>query len=350
MKFKTLAFLILIMTPFIMTTKGQFILAAPNTEKEYVILFDESHGQYFNSTLMKSALSAINDSLNVRFIFFNESKFNSTNLQGVDLVIIGNPGIYKNYNLSSEEVEVIQDYVEAGGSLFLLANPLSSDTNITGHVSSFNDILSARLSKLSSARFRTGLDKSSTVIMDDYHNKYNNESFLSIVNYNTSDNEFLEKNKIFEQTSKVENLTVYSTAISFDRPEKENAIGRTEITSYALEKDGSIVQDMINGFLVWLFAKEIGNARIVLSGSTIMFSDLLINENQKFINEDQNKELWLNLINWLLHITPYEEKNPIAMPFYSLVLLALGFAAVVFIIALLLYSYKKQKKINIKVK
>ncbi|MHA1302592.1 MAG: hypothetical protein ACTSPI_02675, partial [Candidatus Heimdallarchaeaceae archaeon] len=149
---------------------------------------------------------------------------------------------------------------------------------------------------------------------------------------------------------KVENLTLYSSSISLGSDNEKYAIGRTSLTSYSLEKDGNIFQDTIKGFLTWLFAKEIEQSRIIISGSTIMFSDLNITENQKFIDEAQNKDLWLNLIYWLLHITPYEEQNPIAMPFYALVLISLGVALTAFVTAIIVYKYRQLRRISIKVK
>ncbi len=350
MKFNTIAILTLIITSFVIGSSFGQVIAENNNE--YVILFDESHGQYFNRTLMKTALEAINTTIkNVRFIFNNDTSFNSTNLQGINLVIIGNPGEYSKYNLSSSEIEALQDYVERGGSVFLLSNPLTSDNNITGHPSSFNNLLGARTNRLTTARISTqsGLPSEATVIMDDFNYLYNNESYVSIKDYSLNTT-FLDENKLFSQTNMIKNITLFSTAISIDRSEEQYAIGRTNHTSYLMGADGSISQDMVEGFLTWLFAKQIGNSRLAISGSTIMFSDLNITSTMTFINEAQNKQLWLNIINWLLHITPYEEEKPIAIPFFELIIIAVVLAITSFIISIILYKYKQLKLKNLKIK
>ena len=56
-------------------------------DEELVILFDEAHGQWFNTGRMQTVVNMINRSLRTS-MFVNKSPFNATNLMGVDIVII----------------------------------------------------------------------------------------------------------------------------------------------------------------------------------------------------------------------------------------------------------------------
>ena len=102
------------------------------TTLEFTILFDEAHGQYFNRSLMEGALNELNNlipennetEIEIQLLF-QQSDFNSTNLQGIDLLIITNPGLQEEDIFLPSEIEAILDFVELGGSLFLLSNPLT---------------------------------------------------------------------------------------------------------------------------------------------------------------------------------------------------------------------------------
>lgn len=327
-------------------------ISAINANETYVIMFDEAHGQYFNSTMMKSALDALNNlssglsEIQVEIIFNKGSRFNSTNLQGVDLLIITNPGINESSEFSSDEIDAILDYVELGGSLFLLSNPLTHDENITGHASILNSILSGRDNLLTTARIRTGTNIThSSVILDDFNHVYGNESY---VHYTTFDS---NNHTIFNQEYKIQNITLYSTSIEMGNEDEKYAIGRTLQTAYSVDEEYEIFRDPIKNYLTWLFAKEIGDSRLVISGSTIMFSDMYITENHPWINEEQNLQLWKNIILWLLKITPHEE--PIVFPvlsfgYFAVIVVVISF--IIFGVSIITYKlYEKRKeKISIK--
>ena len=340
----------------------------PTTEKqilEYVVLFDESHGQYFNRTLMSAALDSltnmtVNDpevEIKIDILFQEDGEsFNSTNLQGIDLLIITNPGINDDDVITSSERSAILDFVELGGSLFLLCNPLTHNENITGHTSSFNNLLSARDNQMTSARFSSSPDQAhSQVIIDDFNSTYGNDSFITLNEYNNTNTIFERRIDYFWQEIGIDNVTIYSTPITLgnERPDDNDdkvELGKTPFTSYSVDEDYTIFRDPGNGFLAWLLSKDLGNSRLVMSGSTIMFSDSIISGNSTWIEENQNFDLWNNLILWLLEYTPHPVRNPPAIwVFENYALIVAAFSIVIFGISVFIYKYRSKKRTTIKI-
>lgn len=331
---------------------------------DYVILYDEFHGQFFNRTLMKTALESLSNitiqdpevEIRIKVLFQNETSFNSTNLQGVDLLIISNPGIEEGNELSSAEREAILDYVELGGSLFLLCNPLTLNENITGHTATLNNLLSERSNRLTSARFSSSPDQThSQVIIDDFNSTYGNDSFITLNEYNITKNILTQQIDYFWQEVEIDNVTIYSTPITLgnERPDDDNdnvELAKTPFTSYSVDYDYKIFRDPGNGFLTWLLSKDLGNSRLVLSGSTIMFSDYEIIDNSTWIEQNQNLDLWNNLILWLLEYTPHPVRNPPAIwVFENYALVVAAFSLVIFGISVFVYKYRNKRRTLIKI-
>lgn len=362
MKNRTLVFLLLCLVtvtnvPYIYDISGQQTL-------NYVILFDESHGQVFNRTFMDAALSSLTNitiedpdtELVIELLFQVESRFNSTNLQGVDLLIFTNPGLGEDDSLDQTEKDAILDYMELGGSLFLLCNPLTQQDNITGHPTTMNELLNERDNWLTSARFMFGANQSlSRVIVDDFNSTYGNATHVTFNEYNSTKTIFNENIDFFWQETKINNVTIYSDSISLGNERLEDEllekivqVGKTPITSYAINEEYDIFRDPTNGFLTWLFAKKTRGTRLVMSGSTIMFSDLEIVENSTWIEQNQNLELWNNLILWLLEYTPHLERDPPAIwVFENYALLVFALSAVIFGISIVVFKYRNKRRTTV---
>ncbi len=313
--------------------------------REFVILFDEYHGQFFNRTHMNTALQAINESMNVRILFQTDSPFNETNLQGIDLIIITNPGSFDKYNLTITETNSILEYMRLGGSLFVLSNPLMQDKDMTGKPHTLNNgLLNAGNNYLGSMRFREK-NFNSSVLVDDFNNFLGNETYIKIDEY-----EF--NHTIFKQKEEVSDLLIYSSSIATGNENELNAIGRTPSTTYDLDSDGAFLYPT-NDFLTWFFAKELNKkSRFALSGSTIMFSDIEIKDSSTWISQRDNLKLWKNTIDWLLGITPQKERLIIVIPTFGYLSIAvIGFSLSVFGISILVYIIKdKNRKKTISVK
>ncbi len=345
---------IIIISIITLTNNTLLYNVVSNSTTDYVIMFDESHGQYFNRTLMTTAIDSINelssytdDDISVEILYQTESDFNSTNLQGVDLLIFTNPGFEEEDNLSPAEIEALLDYVELGGSLFLLCNPLTHDDNITGHPTSINDLLAGREDRLTSARVRATANVSNAdVILDDFQGIYGNDSFVSLdltdINANYT---------IYKQEELVNSTTIYSSPLILGNEEPIVSVGRTPITSYTVNDEYNMFRDLVHGFLTWLIAKVYSDSRMILSGSTIMFSDLEIADGTKWVEQSDNLVLWKNIVLWLLRYTPHLERAPPRIwLFRNYALIVVVFSIVVFSSAFLMYQIKKKRKSTVKLK
>jgi hypothetical protein len=323
---------------------------------EYVIMYDEYHGQFFDRELMSTALSSLDElviynneteervDIKIKLVYNNETEFNSTNLQGVDLLIMANPGFEEEDNLLPSERLAILDFMELGGSLFALCNPLSYNENVTGNPVAINALLNERDSALTTARIRTSAITNSTVLVDDFFHAYENNTFLSLKNYES-------EHTIFEQEVEISNLTVYSASIELGNELREEAIGRTLETTYSIDESYHIFRDPATGFLTWLLAQTMGDSRFVISGSTIMFSDFEIVKDEKWIDQEQNLDLWKNTLLWLLKYTPHPELPTLPLlPFWSYALIVVGVSVVIFGLSVLLYRYRINKKTEFKAK
>ena len=323
---------------------------------DFVIMYDEYHGQFFDRELMSKALDSLNElviynneteervDINIELIFNNETEFNSTNLQGVDLLIMTNPGFEEENNLLLSERLAILDFMELGGSLFALCNPLSYNKNITGNPVPLNALLNERDSSLTTARIRTSTIANSTVLVDDFSHVYENNTFISLENYEG-------EHTIFEQETTISNLTLYAGSIELGNVDSKYAIGRTLETTYSIDESYNIFRDPLTGFLTWFLAQSVDNSRFVLSGSTIMFSDLDIISGEKWIDQEQNLDLWKNTILWLLRYTPHPELPALPLlPFWIYALIVVGVAVVIFGLSVLAYMYRINKKTEFKVK
>ncbi|MHA1221384.1 MAG: hypothetical protein ACTSQB_06590, partial [Candidatus Heimdallarchaeota archaeon] len=250
MKNRSLVFIIICLLSLASIQPIYSATEQPTTEKQimdYVILYDESHGQYFNRTLMATALESLSNvtvqdpDVEIRItVLFQENgtEFNSTNLQGIDLLIITNPGISDDDVIVSSERVAILDYVELGGSLFLLSNPLTQNENITGHTSTLNNLLAARNNRLTSARFSASPDQiHSQVLIDDFNSTYGNDSFITINEYNTTKNILTQQVDYFWQEVEIDNVTIYSTPIILgnERDDDDNIeLAKTPFTTYSV--------------------------------------------------------------------------------------------------------------------
>ena len=220
-----------------------------------------------------------------------------------------------------------------------------------------NNLLGARNNRLTSARFSSSPDQiHSQVIIDDFNSTYGNDSFITINEYNTTKNILTTHIDYFWQEVEIDNVTIYSTPITLgnERPDDNHdniELAKTPFTSYSVDEDYTISRDPGTGFLTWMLSKDLGNARMVISGSTIMFSDYAMSGNSTWIEENQNLDLWNNLILWLLEYTPHPERDPPAIwVFENYALVVAAISIVIFGISVLIYKYRNKTRTSIKIK
>lgn len=325
----------------------------------YFIVFDESHNQFFDSSMMSTALNSLNQSfgpsINIKIIIQNDN-FNSTNLQGTDLVIITNPGKNSNNQLPKirpEESNSLENYINIGGSILYLSNPLSHNQNITGHAKPLNDLMFNS--------FGVSIDSSNdgdntTVIIDEF-NYVNNNSFIKLNSANIKNDELVNQiNNITKENNK--EFLYYGGHIKETSGLEGSTSGNTSITAYNLDKsfDIDLFQSSNSKTPRWMYGKQFGSdsGRSILIGSSIMFSDYPFDSQSKWVNQANNLELFQNIVAWLLKITPSDNNSndlydDLQSSFIGLnVMYALIFGSGFFIISVFLfYSQNKLKLHNL---
>jgi len=262
-------------------------------EDKIVILFDEAHSQTINSSLMKKALDTINSSENYE-VYVNNKPLSFTNLFGVDILIIPNPSNTSTF--SSNERLAVENFVTTlNGSLFLLSNPVNLSSPYSGTASSLNSLLQTlEISQL--LGFTGGVH--TNVIVDPVLVKNEPFSYILVNRSNFRDLTFIN------EPENVDSLLVYSCSLRGSIPA---IVATANLTAYVLNADHEA--SGANAEPVWLQKHIVGNdTRILLCGSTIMFSDLNVTGTDKSWYETENNGiLWKNLIEWLAHKTPIIE-------------------------------------------
>lgn len=310
---KKLSYLILILL-ILQLTMPTNVISQNSEKKTYYILYDEAHGQFFNHHLLDTALKSLNSSLNLNIkLIINKDKFNSTNLQTADLVIITNPGFANKsthalINIGSSETTALNSFISLGGSILYMLNPYSTNSSISGHSLPMTSLL---VSALTSLIFKTPSNDNDNVsiVMDDFHND-GNSSHVKINLNNINDK------TIYNEKNNLTSNSIYYYGTNFNvNPANNSFVGKTAYTSYAVDQNYVAFGDSLNVGLDWLYGTSSGNnnGRTMVVGSTIMFSNLKYNNNTTWINSnnDVNLKLFQNIIAWLFKITPLPAPQPL---------------------------------------
>ncbi len=299
MKFKHYFLLSLLLLSIALPASAQGI------EKGYIILYDESHDQFFTSDMMSTAFDSLSDALGVQItIKVNTDKFTTTSLQGADLLIVSNPGV--DSEALDGESDAIKDFVSKGTGVLYMSNPFSYNSSLAGHAETMNQLIFADIGVTMS----TGtVDIDNTTIIVDEFNNNGNETNVYIGADNLETDVF---------RTEVNNLTqskflLYSAIVSPKNPTTE-MYGNASEYSYAINQnyDDALSSELNLKSPRWMEAKEFSTkGRAMLLGSTTMFSEYAYNSTSNWIDQEDNLKLFQNLIAWLLHITPLPEVNEI---------------------------------------
>lgn len=304
-------------TVFIFTIFIVLLLSSPtvpasgDVANKYIILYDISHGQNFtlaNLTGAVDSLKIIENKYNTQIEIkeFNSS-FTSTNLQGADLLIISNPS--GNSTTSDTERNALTNFIADGGNILYLGNPLANDGNITGHPKLLNDFMNERYNNFGAFHVANSLKEDSPTVLIDELNNDGNDSHIVISNNTINEaairNGVMEFNDVLFYGSGLRD-TYTGTKSSYSNYVKGNV-------SYSTFFIGDTYNPNFNS-IQWILGRQMKSAlgRTMSIGSTIMFSDLPYSSNQTWFETRGNKALFVNMIAWLLQITPQQDIVPIA--------------------------------------
>ncbi len=265
------------------------------TEDPVIILFDEAHGQFFNRSVYSKALADLEQLEDKDIeIIYNTNDFNKTTLQGVDILISTNPSDW----YSTDERYYLTEFLTKGKSLFLLANPLNEENEtLLGRGDIFNDLLQIYEIELLDRYWTNTNDlgdiKNPDVVVNEFSNAGVPE-YLTI-EINSSSHEILSN--VYNITS----IVTYSCSLGNSK---------TSIIDAPPESHAKTVKDEIytnpSGIVLFGTPGELAvGAKILMGGSSIMFSDLKDPTlGNSWYESENNSKLWLNCIEWLAETNP----------------------------------------------
>ena len=317
--------------------------ADPVTDKPIVILFDEGHGQHYNRSLYSQALAdlTINKSMKV---VFNTGEFNSTSFEGVDIFVSTNPGT----KITLEESKYLNRFISSGKAMFLLTNPLNEDNqSLNGRGDIINEFLNYLDFGYIMGKFWSYSEQEDFNPADIIINEFSNAGDPKYLHLkvNSSSHEILSIDK------NITSIVTYSCSIE----EASAPILAASSEAYSItisgEPGGDTTQTDGKLYLMGTTGEELDSgARIVIGGSSIMFSDVFdpILESTWYQSEN-NSDLWWNIFDWLGEVNPEDPTSP-PIPLeiiFPLLLLLVGVSTIFLLGGSLFYSIGSGRKISL---
>ncbi|OLS24374.1 MAG: hypothetical protein ThorAB25_23460 [Candidatus Thorarchaeota archaeon AB_25] len=292
-----------------------------------VVLYDANHRQQFDAFDLEEGMNLMLDAVNTstRYIVrVNTEDLTDTILNDVDILIIAGPD--PGYSFSSEEVDGISEMLANGSSLFLSGDPTIDQTveywsEVTmqgmGDNYAINDLLDSI--NVTGVRFSvndTGVGPLWGDTMFDYENVVFNETYpyvqrLDATTWETSHPIFRNINELYTMTATLKPLELSSgIATGYESSFAQFRAGPISWANYSFpnmtlsdfEQD-PLSYSAINGtFPSWMSAFEYDESRIVVMGSTLMFTGLKLphpDTDLRWFYSGDNARLFMNIMNWL---------------------------------------------------
>jgi hypothetical protein len=292
-----------------------------------VVLYDASHHQQHDVTDAEVGLKLMIDMVNAstRYIVrINTDELTETVLNDVDILIISSPD--ENSPFSSTEADGIAEMLANGSSLFLLGDPTIEQSSRywadalmqdMGENKAINDLLDSI--NVTSVRFSinetaTGDFYSDT--MFDYDNTVFNASYPYMIQLDPTTWEanhpiFRNINELFTMTATLKPVELTSgIASGYDTTFAQFKDGSNSWANYSypnmtlsdFEQD-PLSYSAINGtFPSWMSAFEYDESRIVMIGSTLMFTGRGLDHpdtDLRWFYMGDNARFFMNIVNWL---------------------------------------------------
>lgn len=317
-----------VVTVMILLSSIQGIVSAQSDLDPIIVLYDASHNQQYAADDEDSGLKLILDMVNASTKYdlrVNEDdELSDTLLNDVDILIIASPD--ESSPFSEDEFIGITEMLANGSSLFVLGDPsieessnywaeaLMQDLGENEAINAFLDGIN-----VTSVRFslnETGFEEIYGDTMFDNEHTVFNETYswmigLDASTWDTSHPIFRNINELYTMTATLKPLELASGIArgyksSFAQFKSDyNSWANYSHPNMTLEdfEQNPLSYSTINGtFPSWMSAFEYGSSRIVISGSTLMFTgrDLDYPETDlKWFYMGDNARLFMNVINWL---------------------------------------------------
>ena len=292
-----------------------------------VILYDASHDPQHDVTDAESGLKLMIDMVNAstRYIVrINNHELTDAILNDVDVLIISTPDDDLPY--SNAEAASISEMLVNGSSLFLLGDPtIDQSTGYwadgpmqdMGENIALNDLLDAI--NVTGVRFSINETESGAFYADtmfDYDHPVFNASYPYMIKLDTStwksSHPILRNiNELFTMTSTLKPIDLASgIASGYETTFAQYRAGPNSWANYSYPnitlsdfEEHPQSYSAINGtFPSWMSAFEYNESRIVIIGSTIMFTGMNLDfpdTDLRWFYMGDNARLFMNIINWL---------------------------------------------------
>jgi len=277
-------------------------------EGEYTvkILMREASGQYYSHNLYQTIIGDIRDNGGLFDYYDAANTSYYERFQEYDLIIIPNPGT----DFSTEELQALKNYLDSGGSLLILGD-VQYGGNTYGKPDWLNNLLN--YIGVGDKVLFWGTNARGDEIYDDSKNEANRPWQVKV------SSEYFKPHEI-----SIGIETVVITSSTLDVKDPEIVIATSPESSYARD-----VSDKIHarGKLPWLAALEVGSGKVVVCGSSRMFSDRpLSGSGVPYIKFGSNRQLFFNIVKWTTGFAPkLGEVIDVFVPILDIFGLALGF-------------------------
>jgi hypothetical protein len=321
---------------------------------QVIILYDASHHQQFdadNEELgLKLLFDLVNDSTRYTLRVHEDDPLNDTILNDVDILMIASPD--KTYEYEENETLAISEMLANGSSLLVLGDPrIDQDSTYwnndifrdLGENIAINNLLDSL--NITGVRFSINITEDEDIWEDTMFDLEHslNESYPSIIRldsttWNPNHPVFKDINELVIMTATLKPLefpgmvaTGYDTSFAQFRRGPNTFPNITypniSLTEFA---ERPFSYSAINGtFPPWLSAFEYNGSRIIISGSTLMFTgrtlDFPDSGDQWFYQAD-NSRLFMNMLSWLSEEFIESPSAIIPMLIISSAILSLGIA------------------------
>lgn len=304
-------FLVILLLIIVPQARG----AAQQEEGQISIVFDFSHNATFSVAKRNftEAIDFFEDYPQYQIRILDNGELTAANLSRSHILVIPNP--MDNY--TTTELGVISDYVQQGGSLFLLSDYQVADRPV-GNPIAVNAILQTLLeSRIHFTTFSNNNSTEGDAIIDSENSR--------ILSYNVEVNSsylHLQMNRE-SLISGIGSVMVAGGSLTTDLSDLIISTGAE--TSQAVTINGELIQNQPG----WLSAFWIESSRVVLCSSTTMFSDTMcVGTNQSWFQSLDNSILWSNIFRWM-SLDLVQNPTQIMIFFVALVLIA-GFGVFIY--------------------
>ncbi len=290
-----------------------------------VILYDSQHSPQFSPTDEEDGLKLMLDMVNASTRYnvkINLDPIRNHTLSDVDVLIIASPD--RSNEFTASEVAAIDEMLNNGSSLLLLGDASIGQNSSYWGEPQFQDLgetiaINRLLDSLNitgprfSVNYSTSADRYWGDAMFDINQTLNSTSPWVITfdssTWDTTHPIFKNINELVLMTATLKPISLVSSIAtgyetSFAQYKRsEFSMANYTYLNQTLFAERPLSYSAINGsFPSWLSAFEVNKSRVVVSGSTIMFSgrplDIENSETQWFYSAD-NARLFLNMLDWL---------------------------------------------------